>query len=286
MKIFTKILETLLLIIISLSIVFLILINTLNSTILNKNYVLEQLETSNYYENINEAIKSSFENYIGQSGLDENVLENIVTNEKIKNDTKIIIANIYDGTNQSIDISEIEQNLKNNIQQSLKNQKLNITQQNAINQYVEKICDQYKETMSHTNYENDINQVITKVIKYMEIAKKVLVIVIAILIVIILILNYKMILRGIAQIGIALTSTGIIYIIANIYIKSKIKIQNILILNDAVSETVKTIFTNILNTILKNGTVILGCGIVIIIISNIINNIIKNKNKQFEEGEE
>ena len=69
--------------------------------------------------NIYTAVESDFENYIYQSGLDENVLENIVSLEKIENDTKTIINNLYDGTSETIDVTEIENNLNNNIQNSL-----------------------------------------------------------------------------------------------------------------------------------------------------------------------
>ena len=66
-----------------------------NNTVLNEDYVLSKLEKNNYYDNIYNFVESNFEQYIYQSGLEETVIKNIVTREKIKNDTKIIIENIY-----------------------------------------------------------------------------------------------------------------------------------------------------------------------------------------------
>ena len=63
-------------------------------------------------------LETNFENYIGQSGLDENVIKNIISVEQIKQDTNIIIDNIYDGENITINTETIETSLKNNINTS------------------------------------------------------------------------------------------------------------------------------------------------------------------------
>ena len=74
-------------IILAVSIIGLVTIYLASSTILNQSYVINQLEKNNYYSKIREQVISNFENYIYQSGLDENVLESIVTEDKIKEDT-------------------------------------------------------------------------------------------------------------------------------------------------------------------------------------------------------
>jgi hypothetical protein len=280
MKILIQIIKIMLAIVLTLSISLLILTNTITSTILSENYILGQLEKVDYYTKIQEEIKSSFENYVAQSGFDEKVVENIVSEEKVKEDTQIIISNIYEGTEKDIDTTQIEEKLRTNIDESLNNQELSATQQKAVDQYIELICDQYEETMTHTKYESEVNSAINKIDKYINMTKKVAMIVSAILVIIILIMSYKRIFRGIAYIGISLTSTGIFYIIINLFINSKINVQNIVILNNAISETVRTTITDILNVIMKNGVVVLGCGIIIILLSNIMNNLILNKHKK------
>lgn len=272
MKILIQILKMILNIMLIVAISLLIFTNLATSTILSKDYILESFEKTGYYTKIKQEVQSSFENYIAQSGFEEDVMQNIVSDEKIKNDTKIIITNIYNGTNTTIDTTEIEENLRNNIEKSLSNSKLNITQKNAITQYVETICNQYKETMSHTKYETNINNAINKVNKYIEIAKKVALIATVILVIVILIFNCKNIIRGISQIGISMTSSGLLYIIANLFIHSKIKIDNLLILNNTISEVIREIATNILDIIMKYGIILLISGIVIIVITNVINN--------------
>ena len=75
-------------ILLTIFITILIFVLLISSTILNENYVLKELEKSNYYSKVYENVKSNFENYIYQSNLDKTVLENIVTEEKVKDDTK------------------------------------------------------------------------------------------------------------------------------------------------------------------------------------------------------
>ena len=97
MKVVKSIIQYIIVTILALAVLALIIMNLFSSSILSKDYILSKLEEQNYYDKIYEDTKSNFENYIHQSGLDEEVLNDIVTKEKIKKDTNIIINNIYNG---------------------------------------------------------------------------------------------------------------------------------------------------------------------------------------------
>lgn len=283
MKVIINIIKYIAITLLTCAIIGLLIINIASSTILSKQYILNKLEETNYYAEIKKEIESSFENYIGQSGLDEDVIKNIVSLEKIKEDTNTIIANIYEGTEKTVDTTEIETSLKNNIEESLKNKKLTVTQQKAIEEYIQTIAKQYKETMSHTKYENDIHNILKKVNQYIEMDKKVAIIGIAVLALFIMVLNYKKLVRSISQIGIAFVSSGAFYVILKMYIDFKIKVSNIVVLNDAVSNTIKTVMNDILSKIIQNGIILICCGLVMIVIGNII--IYLNKTKERKEQE-
>ena len=259
----------------------LIFTNLTCSKILNENYVLKELENTGYYDKIKEKVESDFENYVAQSGLDEDVMKNIISDKKIKNDTETIIKNIYTGTNTQLDTTEIEENLKKNIQESLKNTKINATGQKAIDEYINKIALQYKETMCHTKYEDTKNKTLTKVKKYAEMAKKISLGTLIVLIIIIIITNIKKIQNTLSQIGIILTSSGILYFILDIMLQSNIKIANIFIFNNAISDVIKDIFIDILTNIKNNGILLILIGIICIMIANIasINKKETKKNK-------
>ena len=280
MKVINNIVTYVLIILLACTIIGAVFINIVSSTILSKQYILNKLEETNYYAEIKKEIESSFENYIGQSGLDEEVIKDIVSIEQIKKDTNTIIENIYDGTDITVDTTEIETNLKNNIELSLENKKLIITQQKAIEEYIQTIAKQYKETMSHTKYESNINNVIKKINKYIEIAKKVAIIGIVVIWVLIIILNLKKQKRGISQIGISFATSGIFYIILKMYIDSKIKVANIVVLNEAISNTVRTIGNDILSNIIFEGVMLACFGILGILLGNFLSYSKKAKERE------
>ena len=263
MKIITNIIKFIIITIITISIVLLCIINTASSTVLSKNYVMGKLEETNFYDKMYEDLKSNFSNYIDQSGLDEEVIENICTKEKLEKDVGIIISNIYDGTNQTIDTTEISDKLRANIEESIKR----TSKTDAIDQFINIICEEYEDTIYHTKYEQQINNYITKINKVIDIAKKGLIIDIIILEVVLLILNIKNIIKFINEVGITFLSSGLFILICNFIINSKVKIENIKILSDAFSNVLVNIINEILNNITRFGTISLILGIIVIIIT-------------------
>lgn len=265
--------------ILALAILALTIVNILSSTILSQEYILSKLQEQNYYDKIYEEAESNFENYIHQSGLDEEVLEEIVTKEKIQKDTKIIINNIYNGMNEKIDTEEIKNNLNGKINNSI-DEKISSSQQKSIDTFVDTICKEYEKTISHTNYEKKINSIINKANKYIDIAKKALLITIGVSVILLILLTIKRIYRITARIGTAFIIDGLIFIIAEKYIKSKIKIDTIMLLNQGISDVLQSILTEILSNILKTGSIMLGIGILLTIIYGIIKSIRKAKREK------
>lgn len=275
-----NILRYIIAILLTIVIIAFLLINLLSSTILSEKYVLSKLEETDYYNKMYEYVQSSFENYIYQSGLEENVLDNIVSKDKIEKDTKIIIGNIYDGLNEKIDTQEIKDKLNSNINKSLKNQKMNATQKEAIDKFVSEITNEYTKTMSHTNYETQINKAYAKSMKYIEIVKKAMLVAIAILVILLIFISLKRIYRIFTILGVSMLSSGTFFAITNWYIMAKIKVQTITILNDAISDCVRNILQELLNTV-KNEALILGlAGICLIIIPSLIHYYIRCKDEK------
>lgn len=278
-----NILRYIIAILLTIVIIAFLLINLLSSTILSEQYILSKLEETDYYNKMYQYVESSFENYIYQSGLDENVLEDIVSKEKIEKDTKIIIGNIYDGRNEKIDTQEIKDNLNANINKSLGNKKLNTTQKTAIDTFIDEITNEYKTAMSHTNYEQQINNIYSKGIKYVNILKKALLISIAVLIILLIVLSLTKIYKVFAMAGISMLSSGILFEITNWYITSKIKIQTITILNDAISDTVRNILQEIMNTVKNEAVILTLIGIILIIIPSLIHYYKNSKEEKMQK---
>ncbi len=268
MRIIKKIIKIIFSAILTISILLYILINLLSSTILKESYVLSKLDQANFYQKVYEEVNSNFEKYIYQSGFDENVLNNVITEEKVKEDFKIIIDNIYNGTNQDINTETIKTNLTNNINSQL-GANISKTQQNSIDSFVDTILNEYTQTILHTQYENKINKAYTQINKYINLANKALLIIMAVLIILLILLNLKRLYRGVSYIGISMLSSGILLCVADIFIKMKVDIKNIVILNDTISKIIINVITELLANILKDGIILLVSGIVLIIIANL-----------------
>lgn len=281
MKVLTNIIRFILMVIITITIITFSIIAIVSSTILDKNYIISKLEETNFYEETYKLVESNFENYIYQSGLDETVLENICSQEKVKEDINIILSNIYDGTNQKIDTTVIAENLNNNID------KLGIkTSKNAsaIDKFVDHICEEYKDTLIHTSYEDNLNTAYNKIVKIGNQVTTMTIITFIIALVLIIIISIKCADKSVRNIGISLFSAGTFNIIVNKIILSKINVDGIKIFNDTFSKSLVTIIQEVLSEVLKSGIIIMLLGLVFIIIYAIIQLFKKDKKKlQTEE---
>ena len=274
-----KIIQYIVATILALAILGLIIINILSSSILSKEYILGKLQNQNYYEKIYQETESNFENYIHQSGLDEDVLKDIVTKEKIEKDTRIILNNIYNGMDEKIDTKEIKEKLTENINNSL-NGKISSSEQKAINTFVDTICKEYETTISHTNYEKKINEALNKINKYIDLAKKAMMVIIGVTGVILVLLSIRRIYRITSKIGVAFVIDGLILILSEKYVSSNIKVDTIMLLNNGISDVLQSILNEILGNILKTGSILLALGIVLIIVYALIKSIRKIKREK------
>ena len=262
---------------IAICIIIFLIIQLASSSILSKKYILSKLDEIDYYGKIQKDVQSNFENYIHQSGLDETVLENIVSKEKVKKDTQLMISSIYDGMEETIDMQEIKDKLNKNIEEFLGNKQTTNEQKEAINTLVEKICSEYTSTLSHYKFENKINEVYTKVKKYIEIVKKASLVIIAVIAILLLLLNMKKLYKAFSVFGTSLTIAGFFMIIVNLFINSKIKIETILLLNEAISNIIKNILTQVLSNTKIYAYSLIAVGILLTVIANFIHNQIKYK---------
>lgn len=281
MKGLSLIIRYILIFIIAVCILAVVFLNIASSTILSKEYILSKLEETNYYEGICNEMQSNFEKYIGQSGLDDIDLKDIITEEKVKNDVNIMIKNIYDGAEEEIDVTEIKTKLRNKIDQFMESNGLKAQDESSIETYINTICDEYTSTMIHTDYEQNINNVLMKVLKYSQKGNKVLLIILLIAVILIFGICYKRPFKGFSSAGVALTSIGGLNIFINYFINAKIKIDTITILGETFSNTLRAVLNEIMSKIANYGYILLISGIVLIIFGNLIDSI-KYKDEEEE----
>lgn len=245
-----------------------------SNTVLNKNYVLKTLENNNYYEKTYDNIKSSFSQYILQSGLEENVIENLYTKEQIKEDVDIVISNIYSDENQKIDTNKIKNNMESNINKYLEdnNIKLNSTQKKSIDKFVETIEKTYEDEISYSVYLDKIGNKVYKINKIIEKTKPVIYGSVIALFLILMLINIKEISSGINYAGITILASGIANILIKIYINSKINIDKIMLINENISKVIIHILNEIVAYIQNCGLIMAGIGVIMIILASYIRN--------------
>ena len=270
MKIFKYIISIILAFLLMLSILLTVALQIVSTTILNKDYILGKLDEANYYNNVYEQIKDSLAGYIGPSGLDEEVLENIYTREQVKEDINLIINNIYENKNDKINTEDIKEKLQNNIEASVGSGLLTKENRNSIEDFIDKIADEYVQNISHDPYFEKVGMIINKVKDMIGKVEGIIIFVPIILAVVILLLNIKQISSAIRFISISILTSGLIGIVIKLFIEAKINISNILIINDSFSEVIKNVINSILNNINTMSIIGIIGSIVIIVLTNII----------------
>lgn len=270
MKIFRYIISIILAFLLMISILLTVALQIVSSTILNKDYILGKLDEANYYNNVYEQIKDSLAGYIGPSGLDEEVLENIYTREQVKEDINLIINNIYENKNDKINTEDIKEKLQNNIEASVGSGLLTKENKNSIEDFIDKIADEYVQNISHDPYFEKVGTIINKAKDMVGKVEGIIIFVPIILAVVILLLNIKQISSAIRFIAISILASGVIGIALKLFIETKINISNILIINDSFSEVIKNVINSILNNINTMSIIGIIVSIVLIVLTNVI----------------
>ena len=281
MKVLVNLLKFIFIMILTVAIIGFGLFAIAFSTVLNKDYVVQKLEETDFYSGTYKLVESNFENYIYQSGLDEEVLKEICSQDKVKKDINIMLNNIYSGTNQSIDTTEISEKLNANIDKSGIKNKQN---ESAINEFVKHICQEYTDTLVHSKYETEINKMYNKINTLLNKVYNTLLIVFFIDLILIIIINKKKISKDIQALGIALMSASMFQIVACQIITSNVDVKNIKIFNDVFSNCLVTIIQDVLNKInsLALGTCIFAVIILGIYVSIKVNKKTKDEPEQNE----
>lgn len=273
------ILRYILSIILTIAIIIFIIANVAKTTILDKNYVLSKLDETSYYVKIYGYIKENFKNYIQQSGFEESILDDVISEEQVRLDTQKVITNIYNNVNEEITAEELKTKLSENIKKATINMILTTEQQNAIDGFINDLTNEYLIGIAHFDFEKTIYNAFDKAKDMAELGNKISLVIIPVAVIALLAISTNRIYKFFVFIGIACTSSGLFFEIINIYINSNIKVQTITILNDAFSFTLREILDSTLGMFKTNAANLLLLGIPLIIVPLFVHNFKKYKNE-------
>ena len=275
-----KILKYSINIILSFLIVFAIILviatNILNNKALNKDYIFSKMEESEFYLQMSREVESGFENYIYQSGLPEDTIKNLFTEDMIKKDANSLINYLYDGTEIKLSSDLLRANLDAKIQEYIKTQNITLNEQSSqnIKQFENLIVNEYDKNIniSNTLYEKG-HEIIELVQKISDKIGNLPIILLVVLIIILIIVNMKELLVPINFLGISLLTTGILLKIGINVIFTNIEIDNFMLMTKSLSNLIITIVKENLYMISDYGNIFVICGITGILMSAILGNL-------------
>lgn len=280
MKILKNILNILLSFFLIITITAILVMNILENKILNKNYLLSKMDEVEFYLQISREVESGFENYIYQSGLPEDTIKNLFTEDMIKSDVESIVNCIYEGTDIVLSDEKVKETLDNKVKTYLKEQDIMLNAQGRenIKKFEELVI---KEYTNNVNISSKIYQkghegivILNKIDRSIG---KVPIVITAVIIVLLIIINRKDLLNVFNYVGISLLSVGVLLQLGIRLIFNNVNFDNLMILSGSLSSLITNVIKEILYNISDKSIIFIVCGITGILVSAILKNIEKDK---------
>lgn len=274
-----KILKTILNLILSFLLIMLIALflatNILENKILSKQYMISKLEENEFYLQVSREVENGFENYIYQSGLPEDTIKGLFTDEMIKNDVNSLLDKLYYNKDISLSTEKVRENLNKKIDDYLDSEGIKINNQGKenIKKFENLIINEYTKNV------NASNTLYEKGYKGIEILDKlnskvgsIPMIAIIFILVLLVIINIKNLLVAINYMGISLLSLGVLIKLGVNLIFNNVKIDNLVILTQSLSSVLTSIIKDILYNLSDNANIFIVAGVTAIIVTAILQN--------------
>ena len=265
-----KVISFILCLILSILLIVSLVLIVATNTILNQDFIILELESNDYYTLIDTNIKSEIEAYTKQSGLDDEVFENIYSKEHLVEDINSIIISVYNGKESALNESILEDNLRNSINKYLNKNEISLTpsEQIKIDDFVKKIVDIYVKEVSHPVYLDTVSNVILNTNKIVRVIYKAVYIAVLIIAMLIVLINIKNIRDAFIYFAISMLTSAFFNILVFLLFIFRFNINHFLILNSAFTLLVVSIMNSTIKHILFIDLILL---IIVIFILDLIN---------------
>ncbi len=263
---FMKFIQSISLFIITLTSIMLI-------TIYNKNYVLDLLENNNYYQELYDVSKEEVSYYLIQSGLPEDITDDIFDVKELKTTVDKTINSLYSNTQITLDTENIKTKLTDKINQYIEDNKINVKNKDkTIKELVEKLVNVYEEEISYNNLLENVRGIFNKSYKIVKIS-----LILAVVSFLVTYLINRLLFRE-RNIIVSLFTNGLLLIGTVLYTKFSIDIDNISFYNTSISNILKEFINSVLANINLVGVISIVLGILLAVtVSGVLSNLKKNK---------
>ena len=103
-----KIISLLLAFLLSLTMAFSMLILVIQSTVLNPDYLRNQLSSSHYYDNVITEVEDKFSSYASASGFDENFFKTVLNINDVQLNVNESLSVLYGESDASVDVLDFQ----------------------------------------------------------------------------------------------------------------------------------------------------------------------------------
>lgn len=209
---------------------------------LSKRNLLNQMEKEQYVKQLTIQIEEEMKNYIGSSGLEEKVLNEILKEEDIEKEIKKKIDSLENDVNLVVDTTFIKEKLQQNISLFLEEKNLT-AEEETIKKFINQIANVYEEELKLYNYQDILLKGIRMLRKSLKIAFLVLSILTIISYVSLVLLTKE---KKISQ---HLFANFVFLEFLLLYINTTIDIKHIMIITPLFSNLLKSIIESFLSNV-------------------------------------
>jgi len=246
----------------SISLVIIIFSSIMLLTIFNKHYIYDLLENNNYYTEIFQVAKESVVEYLEQSGLPDDILDNVITQSVVTDNVNKSIEAFYNNKDIVIDTSDFETKLTDSINTYIEDNNIRGTSSSTITTLVNELISIYKNEVSYNNILEKVRSLFSTTLKYIKLALGISILA--------FIVSY-IINRFLFKERNFIVSFFTCFLILEgfvIYVKSSIDIANISFYNVSISAMIKEFIESILYNISLSAVIIFSLGIFLALFSS------------------
>ena len=227
-------------------------------TVFNEDYVLDLLNNHNYYQELYSNTLEEVSYYLEQSGLNEAVLNNVISVKSLKKEIITTIDNLYTNQKITVNTEEFQNNLTTNINNYIKDNNIRVDNKDTVNILTKKLVNIYEEEVSYNNAFEKVRPIFNKTYK---LTKIVLYLSIIMSIITYLINRYVFKDRNIIA---SLFTNFVILGGLVLYIKYTIDINNIFFYNTSISNILMEFINSVLKCMLVTGIISFFLGLFIV----------------------
>lgn len=250
-----------------------VFMGVLSFIIFNPNYYIDKFEENKFYDNVLQEVNSGFENFIYQSGLPENTIVNLATDDMIKSDINSLVLHITQKEELVLSSNKIREELDVRISNYLEKENRTLTknERENITKFEDLIVSSYEESiLPIRDFIDELKDMYDKVFNLYNKVKLIPIIGSVVLLFVMFILNKNSKFDLVNFSGISLLTVGILLkLFGNVVLKN-IDIDNVIVFTNSLTSAFQYIFKDIIFGVDLLGNWVSVIGICFILFYSII----------------